>query len=87
MATTFFFFFCFNAVLEFNCMHKKLPRVDELNEISRISAITFEAAQLHFLSDIFVPVTIVVGRQFVSVMYGSTPPPGLLAETLYSVIH
>ena len=43
-------------------LQKHLPTFDEMNEMERdgISAIKFEAARLHFLSDVFVAVVVVV---------------------------
>ena len=42
-------------------LQKNMPTFDELNEMEyRISAIKFEAAQIPFLSDVFVAVAVVV---------------------------
>ena len=47
------------TLLEFNS-GKKLPTFDELNEMAGISAIKFETARLHFVSDVFVAVAVLV---------------------------
>ena len=41
-------------------LQKNLPTFDELHDRDGISAIKFEAAQTHFLSDVFVAVALVV---------------------------
>ena len=61
--TTTFFFFSRPLMQYFRIqLQKHLPTFDEMNEMERdgISAIKFEAARLHFLSDVFVAVVVVV---------------------------
>ena len=60
--TTTFFFFSWTSIQFFRIhLQRKLPTFDKLNAIGHgISAIKFEAARLHFLSDVFVAVTVVV---------------------------
>ena len=58
---TIVFFFSGTSIRSFKIqLQRKLPTFDELNEMAGISAITFEAARLHFLSDVFVAVAVVV---------------------------
>ena len=41
-------------------LQNNLPTFDELNEMEYISAIKLEAARIHFFSDVFVAVAVVV---------------------------
>ena len=43
-------------------LQKNLPTFDELQDRDGISAIKFEAAQIRFLSDVFLAVAIVVAK-------------------------
>ena len=50
-----FFFFSWTLIQSFRIqLWKKLPAFDDLNEME------FEAARIHFLSDVFVAVAVVV---------------------------